>query len=62
MTKLLNSKQAAEFLGLKVQTLHNWRHNRRNLNYVKIGRLCMYKITELERFIESSQVDVNGNK
>ena len=60
MTKLLNSQQAAEFLGLKVQTLHNWRHTRRNLNYVKVGRLCMYESVELERFIAESRVSVTG--
>ena len=59
MTKLLNSKEAAEFLGLKVQTLHNWRFIGKNLDYIKVGRLCMYEMDELERFITESRVNVN---
>lgn len=54
--KMLNTKEAAQFLGLAEQTLHNYRFNRRPPNYVKIGRRIVYERAELERYIELHRV------
>ncbi len=57
--KLLTSSQAADYLGLNPQTLHNWRFSGKNLNYVKLGSRVLYEEEELERFIERSRVEVS---
>lgn len=50
----LGTKDAAEFLGLKEQTLHAWRCNRRYpLPFIRVGRRIRYRISDLERFLES---------
>lgn len=59
MSELLTSRQAADLLGLNIQTIYNWRCARKKLSYIKVGRLCMYERTELERFINESRVVVN---
>ena len=49
---LMSRKQAAEYLGVKEQTLACWATNKRYaLPYIKIGRLVKYKREDLERFI-----------
>ncbi|MEA0971475.1 DNA-binding protein [Candidatus Megaera venefica] len=50
--KLLNRKQAADFLGVKEATLAHWKcTGRYNLPSVKIGRLVKYRTSDLEQFI-----------
>lgn len=56
-TKLLSRKQAADFLGVSVGTLEIWATTKRyNLPYIKVGRLVKYRLSDLERFIESRRV------
>ncbi len=50
--KLLNRKQAADFLGVKPQTLASWACNRRYaLPVVRIGRTCRYRPADLMAWI-----------
>ena len=54
---LLTRSQAAEFLGVKEQTLAVWATTRRyNLPMVKVGSLVRYRLRDLERFLESRTV------
>ena len=54
---LLTRQQAAEFLGVKAQTLAVWATTKRYpLPYVRIGRKVKYRRADLERFIESRVV------
>jgi len=54
---LLTRSQAAEFLGVKPQTLAVWATNQRyNLPLVKVGSLVRYRLRDLERFLESRTV------
>ena len=49
---LLSRKQAAEYLGVKEQTLACWSTTKRYaLPYIKVGRLVKYRRTDLEKFI-----------
>lgn len=51
---LLNSREAALFLGIGEETLAVWRCTKRYpLPYVKVGRLVKYRLSDLEAFIES---------
>jgi hypothetical protein len=55
---LLNEKQVAVMLGLRLQTLRNWRYLNKHLNYYKIGRLVKYCPKEIERYMKEQQVMV----
>lgn len=51
-TQLLTRKAAAEYLGIKENTLAVWATTKRYaLPYVKVGRLVKYKRDDLEQFI-----------
>ena len=54
---LLNEHQAARFLNLSVTTLRNWRHLRRGVPYIRVGRSVRYCIEDLERYIETRKID-----
>ncbi|MDY6905580.1 MAG: helix-turn-helix domain-containing protein [Thermodesulfobacteriota bacterium] len=58
--RLYNTEQAAAILGIRRQTLYNWRHNRKGPDYVLIGRRPMYEDCALERFIEANRVTLNA--
>jgi excisionase family DNA binding protein len=48
---LMTRAQAAEFLGLREQTLAKWASDRRHLAFVKIGRNVRYRQRDLEQFL-----------
>ncbi|MDE2105854.1 MAG: helix-turn-helix domain-containing protein [Patescibacteria group bacterium] len=50
--RLLSVAQAARALGVSELTLRDWRVDRKNLAFVKVGdRICV-DVREIERFIE----------
>ena len=51
----LSEIEAAEYLGITVGTLRNWRVQRRGPDYVKIGRVTTFWVEDLDRFIEQSR-------
>lgn len=55
---LLTTEQAAQILGIKPNTLENWRCTKRvSLPYVKVGRSIRYRQADLQKFIEDSGHD-----
>ena len=60
LKKLLNTEEAAAYLHLAQQTLHNYRFNRKPPNYVKIGRRVLYELSELDKFIDSNRVNLGA--
>jgi len=57
MAHLMNRTEAAQYLGIKPQTLAVWATTKRyNLPYVKVGRLVKYSRDALDRFIEVNSV------
>ena len=55
--KLLNPKQAAEFLTLKESTLAIWRCTQRyDLPFIKVGRSIAYDLKDLVAFAERRKV------
>ena len=58
--KYLNEKQLSEFTGIAVQTLRNWRQLRRGFPYSKVGRAVRYSVTDVEQFMESRKVRMEG--
>ena len=55
--KEFTTKQAANFLGLNPQTLHNWRHRGKGPRYFKKGKYknsdVVYKQSDLTKFKKS---------
>ncbi len=55
MTKLLNRREAAEFLGVLPETLAVWASTKRyDLPYVKVGGRVMYRPSDLDAFINAN--------
>ena len=53
-TNLLTPKQTAESLGVTIGTLAVWRcTGRYPLPFVKIGRRVMYKLSDIDTYINS---------
>lgn len=60
---LLSRREAADFLGLKEQTLAAWiTTGRYRLPCIKVGRLAKYRLSDLEKFLERRTVDVGGDQ
>ena len=51
---LLDTKQSAQVLGLKPQTLEAWRLRGKHLQFLKLGSRVFYQRAELDRFIAQS--------
>jgi predicted site-specific integrase-resolvase len=56
----LRETQAAEKLGVAVQTLRNWRHVRRGPAYIKFGRNVRYREEDLLDYIDKHRIDPNS--
>lgn len=56
--RLLNNEEAAEYIGLKPQTMHNRRFNGLPPGFVKIGRRCLYEVEVLDKFIADNRVEI----
>ena len=49
---LLTVEQTAEYLGLAISTLNNWRHNGEGPGFIKLGRAVRYRQSDLDAYIE----------
>ena len=56
MQGLLNTKEAAEKLGLSPGTLEVWRCLGKGPRYIKIGRRVGYDLKDLDAYVESCKV------
>lgn len=55
--ELLTREQAAEYLGIKTQTLACWKlTGRYGLPVVKVGRLCKYRRSDLDAFLARNTI------
>lgn len=59
--RLLSRQEAAEYLGVKPQTLAVWATTKRyDLPYVKVGRLPKYRLSVLNAFLERNTVSMGA--
>jgi hypothetical protein len=59
--KLLNSEDAAVYLGLSKRTLETWRCKQKyNIPYVKIGNAVRYVIDDLNAYVERQKVNFDN--
>lgn len=56
MSNILNTSQAAEYLGLKKGTLEVWRCHGRGPRYSKLGSRVVYSKEDLDLFVYSCKV------
>ncbi|MDZ4834625.1 MAG: helix-turn-helix domain-containing protein [Candidatus Melainabacteria bacterium] len=57
---LLSRKEAAAYLGVTPETLAVWHCTKRYpLPVIKIGRLCKYRVSDLDAFITQRTVSTN---
>ena len=53
--KLLSNDEAAEYLGIKPNTLTIWRTTKRfEIPYIQIGRKIKYKKSDLDKFLNKN--------
>jgi hypothetical protein len=60
--KPFREREAAVFLGKAVQTLRNWRNQRKGPNYCKFGRSIIYYEEDLEEYRRQNRVVLNPTK
>ena len=53
----LNVPQAAEYLGIHPRTLDNWRSQHRGPRYIRLGRRIVYRVGDVEAYLEAHAVD-----
>lgn len=58
-TKLLTPEEVADLTGLSVGTLAQWRSQRREIPYLKIGRAVRYDATDVESYLKGCRVSVS---
>jgi excisionase family DNA binding protein len=57
---LLNTKQAAAYLGITLRTLEVWRCTKRHLiPYIKVGRLVKYRKNDLDIWLAGQTVHLH---
>ena len=55
--EFLTREQAAEYIGVKPQTLGAWASSGRyNLPMVKVGRLCKYRRSDLDAWLQARTI------
>ena len=55
-SELLTREQAAKFIGVSKGTLNVWSSTGRyGLPFIKVGRLCKYRVADLERWLASRE-------
>lgn len=57
----MKDTEAAEIMGLAVQTLRNWRCDRRGPSFSKIGRSVRYTPEAIEQFMQKNEVETQGH-
>ncbi len=56
---LLTPEEVAEITGLSIDTLAQWRSQRRGIPYLKIGRAVRYDKNEVHAYLERCRVSVS---
>ena len=63
LNRLLKPADVAEILGVTKETLNVWRCTKRYpLKYIKIGRNVLYKLEDIQAYIESQTVQNGGSE
>jgi excisionase family DNA binding protein len=55
----LSAESVAELTGLSLETLAQWRSQRRGIPYLKIGRAVRYDPSDVQNYLEGCRVSVS---
>lgn len=58
----LNVGAAAEYLGVSVSTLNSWRSMGKGPRYVRLARKVVYRLADLEQFVEQAVVETTDSR
>ena len=58
--KYLTAEEVANMTGLSVETLAQWRSQRRAIPYLKIGRVVRYDPADVQAYLEGCRVSVSA--
>jgi len=58
MKQYVNEHKVAKSTGFAVQTLRNWRHQRRGFAYTKIGRSIRYDMEDVVKFMDARKIRI----
>jgi predicted DNA-binding transcriptional regulator AlpA len=50
--RLVSKDEASRILGVGQRTMDKWRYERRGPQWVRIGRLCRYRVSDLYAWID----------
>ena len=59
---LLSSEEVAAITGLSIETLAQWRSQKRGIPYLKIGRAVRYDPVDVQTYLEGCKVSVSDPK
>jgi len=56
---LLSAEQVSDLTGLSIETLAQWRSQRRGIPYLKIGRRVRYDLSDVQAYLRGCRVSVS---
>ena len=62
MNDLLRPEEVANLTGLSLETLAQWRSQKRGISYLKIGRAVRYDAADVQAYLEGCRVSVSVPK
>ena len=57
MQQIVNETRVAEIMDVAVQTLRNWRFQRKGPPYIKFGRSVRYSLSDVKQYISKHHID-----
>ena len=60
--RLLTAEQVAEWTGLSLDTLAQWRSQGRGIPYLKIGRAVRYDPSDVQEYLRGCRVSVSDTQ
>ena len=61
-TRLLTAEDVAEWTGLSLDTLAQWRSRGRGIPYLKIGRAVRYDPSDVQEYLRGCRVSVSDKQ
>ena len=58
--RFLTAEEVAHLTGLSIETLAQWRSQRRGIPYLKIGRIVRYDLADVQVYLEGCRVSVSA--
>lgn len=59
---LMTAEEVAAFTGLSIETLAQWRSQKRGIPYLKMGRAVRYDAADVQTYLEGCRVSVSDPK